>query len=505
MHTQRSFWFTALPALTVCGLLTACVPYIPPPALSFPVKEQEVPMVVAIGPFDTVKVTVEGASLGEDVDSTIQGQLKDALARTQVFKDVVILKLPAGAKSLDAEQILAAARAEHADLLLVGEVREFSAALPTFIIGSRYDVSMKLQAKLFNVHNGAQVWKKTEKVDVKKDGSGIKRAESLDAIVRYVAIPPITAGILPPLVEHIQTDYLASLRAPKGGIATESSEVFGGAELARIDEEMAPPATKTTPKDHAYAVVIGVEDYRDLPKVDYAKRDAELVKKYLVHSLGYREHNIVLMLNDRVTKSDIEARIERWLSKQVGDNKDAEVFVYYGGHGAPDPNTNQAFLVPYNGDPAYLETTAYPLKRLYDTLGKLPAKNVTVIMDSCFSGAGGRSVIAKGSRPMLIQVENPLMATQNMVVISAAAGNQISSAYPQKRHGLFTYYFLKGLQGAADSDKDGAVDMEELFSYVKPHVEADARRMNTEQSPQLLPGADILGTRAKAHLIELKR
>jgi uncharacterized caspase-like protein len=319
----------------------------------------------------------------------------------------------------------------------------------------------------------------------------------------HVAMPSLNAGLLPPLVEYIQTDYAALQRTPSKVQA--SSAVFGGAELARIDAELAPPATTVKPKDHAYAVVIGVEDYRDLPKVDYAKRDAVMVKTYLTRALGYREQNIVMLLNDRVTKSDLEARLEKWLPKQVGGNKDAEVFVYYGGHGAPDPATNQAFLVPYNGDPAYLETSAYPLARLYETLGKLPAKNITVVMDSCFSGAGGRSVIQKGARPMLIKVENPLMASHNMVVISAAAGNQISNALPEKRHGLFTYYFLKGLQGEADANKDGAVDVEELYAFMKPQVETAARRMNAEQSPQLLPGADLLGERAKLRLIELKR
>ncbi len=507
MNTRRHVFLTALPALVACGLLTsACVPDIPPPALSFPVKEQEVPVVLAVGPVDIDKVKYEGAALSEYVESTIQGTIKDTLTRTQVFKDVIILKVPSQeGKKLDPEQIMAAARAQHADLLLVGEVKEFATDTPIFLFGSQYEVDLKFQAKLFNVHTGALAWKKTEKVSVRKDGSGFKRLESLDVIVRYVAIPPVTAGILPPLVEHVQTEYLASLKSPAKGAIAESSEVFGGAELAKIDAELAPPLTKVAPKDHAYAVVVGVEDYRDLPRVDYAKRDAEMVKKYLVKSLGYREQNIVLMLNDRVTKSDLEARFERWLPKQVGENKDSEVFVYYGGHGAPDPNTNQAFLVPYNGDPAFLETTAYPLKRLYKTLGDLPAKQVTVVIDSCFSGAGGRSVISKGARPMLVTVENPLLATQNMVILSAAAGNQISSAFPEKRHGLFTYYFLKGLQGEGDTNKDGAVEVEELYSYLKARVETDARRLNQEQTPQLLPGSDLLGERAKLHLIDLQR
>lgn len=481
--------------------MTACVPDISPPALTFPVKEQEVPAVLVIGPIDTTKVVFEGAPVGDNMDQSLQESLKNNLARTQVFKEVALLTLTD--KTNDAEKILAAARAQNADLLMIGDVKDYSADVPS-VFGSRYEVRMTVRARLYNVHNGALVWKKTDKAHVIKDGSGFKKPESLDIITRYVAMPPIAAGILPPLIDYVQTEYLASLKSPAKGAVAESSEVFGGAELAKIDADLAPPTGKAPPKDHAYAIVVGVEDYRDLPKVDYARRDAEMVKQYLIKALGYREANIVTLLNDRVTRSQIEARFEKWLPKQVGQNKDAEVFIYYGGHGAPDPNTNQAFLVPYDGDPAYLETTAYPLKRLYDALGKLPARHVTVVMDSCFSGAGGRSVIAKGARPMLITVEDPLMATQNLVVLSAAAGNQISSAYPEKRHGLFTYFFLKGLQGQADENKDKSVNVEELYGYVKEQVETVARRMHTEQSPQLLPGMDVMGERAKASVIKLQ-
>jgi PBP1b-binding outer membrane lipoprotein LpoB len=481
------------------ALSVACTPAIVPPNLTVPVREQEVPITVAIGPIDASKASHDGHPIGKDLDKSIQKVIRDMLQRTNVLKDVVVLDVTAEpGKRLDPEQVLSAARAQNADALLIGEVKDF-AADSMGVFASEYKVTLRLLTQLFNAHTGSLVWKKTEQVTVQKAGE-------LDQIVLHVAIPSLNAGLLPPLVDHIQSDYEALQRTPaKAAMAGGSSGVFGGAELAKIDAELAPPVSSVKPKDHAYAVIVGVEDYRDLPKVDYAKRDAEMVKSYLTKALGYREQNVVMLLNDRVTKSDLEARFEKWLPRQVGENKDAEVFVYYGGHGAPDPNTNQAFLVPYNGDPAYLETSAYPLTRLYETLGKLPARSITVVMDSCFSGAGGRSVIQKGARPMLIKVENPLMAATNMVVISAAAGNQISNALPEKRHGLFTYYFLKGLQGDADADKDGSVDVEELYAYMKPKVETEARRMNAEQSPQLLPGADLLGERAKLRLIELKK
>ena len=500
MFTRPSGHSTWFLRIVLCAALAgACTPSIVPPFLTVPVKEQEVPIVLTIGPIHTGKLVYEGAPVGGSIESSIQRTLHDTLSRTNVFKDVVILNAPSQAgEKIDPEQILAAARSQHADLLLVGEVKEFHAeAAATF--RSEYSVLTRLQLQLYNVHTGGQEWKKTEKVTVAHQGS-------LQEIVLNVAVPSLSAGLLPPLIDHVQAEYLASLRGPRiSAGAVEPFGVFGGAELAKIDAELAPPSGMTPPKDHAYAVIVGVEDYRDLPKVEYAKRDAEMVRRYLVKALGYREQNIVTILNDRVTKSQLEARLEKWLPKQIAESRDAEVFVYYGGHGAPDPNTNQAFLVPYDGDPAFLETTAYPLKRLYQVLGELPARQVMLVMDSCFSGAGGRSVIARGTRPMLITVEDPLLASQNMVVWSAAAGNQISTAFPEKRHGLFTYFFLKGLQGEADANKDGAVDVAELYAYLKPQVETEARRMHAEQSPQLLPGADLLKERAKVRLVDLKR
>lgn len=480
------------------ALSVSCAP-ITPPDLTLSVREQEVPITVAVGPINTSKVIYQGNPVGQHLDTSIRQVARDILRRTNVFKDVVLVDVQTEpGRQPDPETVLAAARAKNADALLVGDIIEFVAESQSFF-RSEYSVSVRLQVQLFNAHTGSLVWKKTEQVNVQRTGD-------LDQIVLHVAMPSLNAGLLPPLVEHIQNDYAALQRTRATAAETGTpSALFGAAELAKIDAELAPPASAVKPKDHAYAVIIGVEDYRDLPKVDYAKRDAEMVKTYLTKALGYREQNVVMLLNDRVTRSDIAARLETWLPKQVGDNTDAEVFVYYAGHGAPDPNTNQAFLVPYNGDPAFLTTSAYPLARFYDTLGKLPAKSIMVVMDSCFSGAGGRSVIQKGARPMLIKVENPLVEARNMVVLSAAAGNQISNTLPEKRHGLFTYYFLKGLQGEADANQDGAVEVEELYTYMKPRVETEARRMNAEQTPQLLPGADLLGDRTKLRLIELKK
>ena len=70
---------------------------------------------------------------------------------------------------------------------------------------------------------------------------------------------------------------------------------------------------------------------------------------------------------------------------------------------------------------------------------------------------------------------------------AASTGNQVSSSYEEKGHGLLTYFFFKGLKGEADLNKDGRIDLAELFDYVKPQVERTARRsFNNEQTPQLV-------------------
>jgi hypothetical protein len=263
------------------------------------------------------------------------------------------------------------------------------------------------------------------------------------------------------------------------------------------------PSAKAQPKKNAYALVVGIEQYREkLPKADFADRDAKLMGEYLTRLLGYSEENVVVRLNERATKTDLEKYFETWLPNNV--EAGASVFIYYSGHGAPNPKTGDAYLVPYDGDPAFVQATGYPLKRLYAALEKLPAKDITVVLDSCFSGAGGRSVLAKGARPMVISVENPALATGNTVVLAASSGDQISSTFEEKGHGLLTYFFLKGLQGDGDVNKDGVVEMTELFEYLKPNVKRIAlKQYNNEQTPQLLASPEVL-RKGGGRLVELR-
>lgn len=257
----------------------------------------------------------------------------------------------------------------------------------------------------------------------------------------------------------------------------------------RLAKSEAKPTTKSdllpipnlrgAARPNDVAIVIGIENYRSVPKSNYSKSDAETFRGY-VKAMGFQDRNIAVMLNEQASLSDVKKTIESWLPNRVRDN--SLVLIYYSGHGAPEPATGEAYLVPYDGDPNYLPDTGYSLRKLYEHLGKLKAKEVVVLLDACFSGAGGRSVLAEGARPLVMTAQTTTTA-QNMAILTAAQGGQISTSSSEKGHGLFTYYFLKAL-------KEGGKDISEIYENIKPGIEDEAKLLNVQQSPSLSPSPE---------------
>lgn len=292
----------------------------------------------------------------------------------------------------------------------------------------------------------------------------------------------------------------AALRAKEAAIAAAAAAV--AAPAVSLDDIDTAPKKGLPANDENFAVVIGIDKYRDIAAgADYAERDARTMMLYLRDYLGFPEQNIKLLTGDRASRSDFAKVLELWLPLQV--TNESKVFVYYSGHGAPDPASQQAYLLPYDGDPKALELTAYPTKRLYEKLSALPAKEVVVALDSCFSGAGGRSVIAQGARPLMSHIQTGAVdPRKNLTVFTAASGEEITGTFEPQKHGLFTYYFLRGLRGEADANGDGTVDVAEEYSYLKKNVSRQANRDSREQTPQLMPD---LGARKDEGAMKLSK
>jgi tetratricopeptide (TPR) repeat protein len=228
------------------------------------------------------------------------------------------------------------------------------------------------------------------------------------------------------------------------------------------------------------AVIIGIEKYRSAPTTQFATNDAKMIRDYF-RVMGIPERNIEFLTDERATYSDIRKVIETKLPNLV--KPDSRVIVYYAGHGAPNPSDGTAYLVPYDGDPVYLHDTSYPLERMYEKLSMLPAKEVLVIMDACFSGTGGRSVLPPGARSLVARPK--IQPANRLIVLASTQDNQITTTLPEQQQGLFTYFFLRAL-------KEGKKDITEVYEYLKPLVEDEAKRQNVDQTPTISPSLENL-------------
>ena len=271
---------------------------------------------------------------------------------------------------------------------------------------------------------------------------------------------------------------------------SQSAEKPASRPAAPAHSDIDTPAYKLSERENDFAVVIGISKYSDLPEAQFAERDAEAVKNHLL-ALGFPSRNVVLLTGEKAGYKSMEKFIETWLPRHA--DKNSRVFFYFSGHGAPDVASGKAYLVPWDGDANYIENTGYPLHRLYQKLNALKAKDVIVVMDACFSGAGGRSVIAKGARPLITKVDTKLANNSKVVVFAAASADEITGTEESQGHGLFTYYFLKAINEAK-----GEATITNIYGYLQPRVNDAARRQGRDQTPQLLPAE--LGARKNLRL-----
>ncbi|MBI5408243.1 MAG: caspase family protein [Nitrospirae bacterium] len=255
-----------------------------------------------------------------------------------------------------------------------------------------------------------------------------------------------------------------------------------------VDVDMQIPAGKNAGK-YDIAVVIGNRHYTSsgVPEVEFADRDARIMKEYLMTTFGYKPENIIYEEDATLSrfneifgsKDNPNGKLYNYIKKDVSN-----VFVYYAGHGAPDLNSQEAYFVPVDANPQYMAANGYRLQTFYDNLSKLPAKNVTIVLDSCFSGNTQKGMLFKNISPAMVKVKKQYSGPQNATIITSAAVDEVSAWYGEKKHSLFTYYFLKGLQGNADSNSDSKITVGEMKQYLKENVSYMARRVaGTEQNP----------------------
>ena len=237
-----------------------------------------------------------------------------------------------------------------------------------------------------------------------------------------------------------------------------------------------------------YALIIGNEDYSkyqtSLDKevnVDFAANDARVFAEYCEKTLGYPKDNIMIVVDG--TRGQMSQKLAQLVRFAEVENGQAELLFYYSGHGLPEEGTNIPYLIPVDVSGTQ-PSNGLSLSYVYDELAKFKSKKATVILDACFSGgARNKELVAMKGVKVKAKVD---AVPSNLVVLASSSGNEASAVYREKQHGYFTYFLLKNLQTTK-----GQGNFETIISEVSQNVAREAARIGKNQTPNVLPGAEI--------------
>ena len=227
--------------------------------------------------------------------------------------------------------------------------------------------------------------------------------------------------------------------------------------------------------DNSYAVCIGINGYKYWSKLNCAVNDAEEVKKLLLES-GFNE--VKLLKDTEATKKGIDDALN-WLAKVA--KKNDRVVIYFSGHGDTQKGSRDkqlGYIIPVNCPEKenYL-VNAISMSTLHEVAQHIHAKHILYVMDSCYSGI---ALLAKGTD----REEFIAAMTEDPVTYIITAGKADEKAFEVSGQGVFTYYFLRGLRGEADTDKNEVITGTEIGAYTQKWVlKESTKNLNKQQTP----------------------
>lgn len=248
-------------------------------------------------------------------------------------------------------------------------------------------------------------------------------------------------------------------------------------------------------KGEKFALLVGVRQYEtpDLRPLKYSEKDVEQLAAVLERS-GYRRENIKLMTQtigaENARYLPVAGKVRKELDlllKHLGEGDC--VVVALAGHGVQFQRDEEAYFCPADaqlGDKA----TLIPLGAIYDALKGCDAGFKLLLVDACRNNPltelgrdAGRPVVDLPSLSRPLKAKPP----GGVAALFSCSPGERAFELPELEHGVFFHYVIKALEGEADADADGSVDIAELTSFatrrVYRHVET---KLGVEQNPEFL-------------------
>ena len=358
------------------------------------------------------------------------------------------------------------------------------------------------------LHSGEAV---AIEIEVKNEGPGTARAVELlvsatpplvEQIPSLVSVGDLQPGEVKRLTldgkvgtvtEAVHAELRLILRAESPSVQLPSAKKFllamkpasaTEAVALPVDVDQLPKRISLLKQPKAVGIVIGVGQFREsgMGRVKYAARDAEETATYLKSIGGIPPARVRTLVDAHALKSDLAEVLDEWLPKQVDPT--TVVYVSITGRGVVDPTTGAVSMMLFDST-ATSGSRLYSLRRLQESLVKLPIQQAIVMLDLSLELAPGKETTDR-----IAPLWNQEGAVKDKIMWMI--GNrelQESHSYDPGQHGLFVYQWLKGLGGAADLDKDGTILAGELCTYTKGQVlKISQEQYGHEQEPLCLPG-----------------
>lgn len=274
-----------------------------------------------------------------------------------------------------------------------------------------------------------------------------------------------------PVDYELLADAVAQKMGGAGAESVSAKAKSGTGPVKKSDVDVNIPVTSRK-AENTFVLIIANENYSFVDNVEFALHDGEVFKEYCVKTLGVPERQVWLYKD--ATAGIISGGVDKMVqAMSIFDN--ARAIVYYCGHGIPDENTGDAYIVPTDGKGTNT-ATCYSLNKLYRTLAESKATSVTYFLDACFTGANKEGSMLVAARGIAVKPKESVIGG-NSVVFSAASGDETAMTFEEKSHGLFTYFLLKKLQ-----ETKGDVNYKDLADYIKKNVQKEA--FLTNEKPQ---------------------
>jgi TPR repeat protein len=296
-------------------------------------------------------------------------------------------------------------------------------------------------------------------------------------------------------------NFTASTYVPEGGVSVsvEAVDLAGlyssvSVHLDRVVtqatafsfDRLNPIKRKAASNPDALALIIGVADYKETNATAvYADSDAKVFTDYAVEKLGVPRGRIKTLVNDGADEKDVLLAVKRWLSRGASAGK-TDIYVFFAGHGLASDDGKQMYLLPYDGAPELLEKTAILREELFSDIASANPKSVTVFLDTCYSGTTRSTDMLIASRPIALKAPKQSLP-DNFTVMTAAAGDQTAKPLEEAKHGMFSYFLMKGMEGDADTNQDNQITAGELHQYVQSNV---VQQSSGSQTPELQGDVD---------------